>query len=391
MMTEWIRVKNEMHGRAWLHDNYEQFCLDTNSTSSSESYMRMIRKVLHPAGSPTEPCSVSTVEDSMDFHDVDMTQFSISKVKVNTWGSKDNQNKQVKLELTPRVPEIDMAELIADFQNEVKQYSPSHKVRTRKQNGDSLMLEINIPDVHFGLLSWAKETGATDYDIHIAREVYLETLQNLLTFGESYKVSQITIVAGSDFFNSDSLDNTTTKGTKQTEDSRFQKSFQAGWHTLRDAVDMCAEVADVELIIIPGNHDFQKSFYLGEVLSAWYDKSKHVTVDNEPRYFKYKKWGCNLLGYSHGDTVKPQDLPLLMATDVPEMWASTSSREWHIGHGHQDGVFEKPGCKVVKIASIAPASDWIAKMGYRSMREAQAFLYCAEKGRIANFNYRPVV
>jgi hypothetical protein len=389
---DWIRTNLEKNGRAWLHSNYEQCLYDTNSTMSSETYMRKIREVVsEKKPMANESHEVSTVEQLIDFADVDMTKQNIKSATVNVWGSVNNPNKQVKIELIPKKKELDVAALIEDFRKEVRDYKPVRSKVVREGEGE-LMYELSIPDSHFGLRAWGRETGDADYDVNIAREVYLNTVSTLLGYIEKQPLSKIMIITGSDFFNSDGMDNTTTRGTPQSEDGRFQKVFQTGWKTMRDAIDMCRNYADVEVIVIPGNHDHERSFYLGEVLDAWYEDDKHVIIDNEPTYFKYKQFGKSLLGVTHGDSVKPEALPLLMATDVPQMWAGTEYREWHTGHLHSSMTkgffqeFERPGCKVVSVNSIAAASDWIAKMGYRSVREANGFLWSKTKGRIASFS-----
>jgi hypothetical protein len=255
------------------------------------------------------------------------------------------------------------------------------------------MYEINIPDFHLGLLSWHKETGE-DYDVKIAMKLYMDCISYLL--GKAPEdTDKILLMVGSDFFNSDTIDNTTTKGTKQSEDGRFQKTFTTGWKVLVDAINLCRQVADVQVMVVTGNHDHQRSYFLGEVLVAWFRDDCSVLIDNNPAYFKYYNYGKNLIGFTHGDTAKKESLPMIMAVDVPELWAKCPYREFHIGHLHSSvtkgfgSETEHTGCKVVSVPSLAVASDWIAKMGYRSVREAQAFIYDKHYGRVGTVSYRP--
>lgn len=391
-MKEWIRNKYETHGRQWLHDNFQAFCMETyppegKFVHNQETFMRYVREVAN--GKPLEePKDIKTVEDQVDFSQVDLTRYNVDKIVTNSWGSDTNQNKQVKVVLSPKENQIDVKELIADFKAEVKDYRPKHTLITREKLTDPVMLEINLPDFHMGLLAWHRETGE-DYDVKIATKLYIEAVQAILGMASSYNIEKILLLTGSDFFNSDTIDGTTTKGTRQSEDGRFQKTFHAGWTTLRDAIELCKEVAPVDVVVIPGNHDFSRAYFLGSVLEAWFDKDPDVTIDNEPTYFKFRQYGKCLLGFTHGDTTKPQDLPLLMAHDQPTMWANTKYRAWHTGHIHSMMVFEKPGCTVESVRSLAVASDWIAKMGYRSYREGKGFVWHKERGDIATVNYKP--
>jgi hypothetical protein len=102
-----------------------------------------------------------------------------------------------------------------------------------------------------------------------------------------------------------------------------------------------------------------------------------------------------LIGLHHGNGAKEEQLPMIMATDVPDLWASTQYREWHTGHLHTSNSkgftihSEKPGVKVTRVPALSPASDWTAVKGYRSEREAMAFLWHESKGKVATFHYKP--
>ena len=147
-------------------------------------------------------------------------------------------------------------------------------------------------------------------------------------------------------------------------------------------------------MINQGHHDHVVAYYLGEVLKAWYENDPHVTVDNDPKHYKYKQFGNTLVGITHGDGAKPAQLPLLMATDEPVKWANTKHRYFLIGHYHASSSrgfqteSEAVGCTVIVCPALSCASDWTVRSGYRSVPEAQAYLYHDTKGRIATFHYR---
>lgn len=402
-LYEWVKEHYAQYGRQWLHDNFQKACLDMRVHTGKEilnpeSYNRTIRRVAYESGlagiEPQLSSDVSTVEQSVDYHNVDLTKMGIDKVVVNTWGNENNPNKQVKVTLSPKGEEFDVQKLVEEFKEAVKGDKPDFlKPVQRAEIRNPIAYEINIPDAHLGLLAWAKEAGE-DYDIKIAPQVYLECVDYFLKH-VPHNTEQIILVAGNDYFNSDTLDNTTTKGTRQSEDGRFQKTFNVGWRTLVEAIDRCRKFADVKVMMIPGNHDFTRVHFLGEVLTAYYREDSHVTIDNEPKYYKYLVYGKNLIGYTHGDTAKMEALPMIMAVDMAQQWGHCPHREYHIGHIHTSvtkgfgAEVEKTGCKVVAVPSLAAASDWIARSGYRSLREAQAFVYDKQVGRIAAFHYRP--
>ena len=50
----------------------------------------------------------------------------------------------------------------------------------------------------------------------------------------------------------------------------------------------------------------------------------------------WHRFGKNLIGVTHGDTVKAQQLGPVMACDRPEDWGETAYRFWYTGHVHQN-------------------------------------------------------
>ena len=55
-------------------------------------------------GEVPEGVFIRTIDELIEFADVDMDQFEITREVVNFWGSHDNPNSQVKAWLVPREP-----------------------------------------------------------------------------------------------------------------------------------------------------------------------------------------------------------------------------------------------------------------------------------------------
>jgi hypothetical protein len=161
-------------------------------------------------------------------------------------------------------------------------------------------------------------------------------------------------------------------------------------------IDACAAIAPVDILIISGNHDQQRSFYLGEVLSAWYANNDSVEIDNGAAPRKYYKFGNSLIGFAHGYSEKVQNLPLIMALEAPDMWAKTNYREWHTGDKHhkEDMVFranESNGVLVRILRSLAPDDAWTFGKGFKSLKAAEAFLWHKQNGLLAQFTAKPII
>lgn len=276
----------------------------------------------------------------------------------------------------------EISRLIDEAKKDIKSFNVN---RVSKLGSGCNMLEISIPDTHIGGMSWRDETGQANYDHKIASRLHKEAFYDLLGRGaSSNSLSEVLIVLGNDFMNVDGENLTTTRGTVVDQDSRYAKMFQAAWNVAHSVITDAVQVAPVRVIVCPGNHDRTSTWTMAHSLESFFHSARHITIDNSPRLRKYLRYGVNMLMFAHGDTVKPKDIPLLMATEEPGMFGSTKFREAHLGHTHQEKLTESNGVKVRVIPSLCPANAWAVSNGYSgNMRGAQAFTWNEQCGLIA--------
>lgn len=395
---QWVRENYIKHGKLWIKENFQRFCYETNPKNENyQSYcstLRIVERELriedpdtYTVWEPSYTGDVGTVEQSVDFHNVDLSRMQITGARVNTWGNENNPNKQVRLELkaiSGPTPE----QLKQDFIEAIKEYQ-APKLPKVNPIGDC-MLEIDLFDVHFGLLAWGQETGFGDYDIKIASEMFMNIIHKIIHWSKTYKIERILFPIGNDFFNSDNPLNSTAKGTIQDEDTRWMKTFSMGWKLVRDAIVLLRNISPVSIVVIRGNHDLTRAYYMGTVIEAWFKDDKYIDIDNGPEYYKRFKYGQNLIGFTHGDkAMKPGQLPLLMASRWPTDWAETKYREFRVGHVHHESVREYPGCKVTTLGAASRPSEWGASEGYDSLTEAKGSIWNKNMGKIATMHCRP--
>jgi len=239
----------------------------------------------------------------------------------------------------------------------------------KQESQKGVCLEISIPDLH---------VGKGDPDELIER--FVVTCIGLLKKASGYKIERILFPIGNDGLNSEGKRYTTTAGTPQNDSMDWRDSFRLYWSALAVVIEKFAEVAKVDVLIIPGNHDTERMFYIGDVLGAYFNSHKNIKVTNTGAYRSYYEYGVNMIMFTHGDKEKLQDLPLIMATEQPEMFARTKYREVHMGHWHKEKVNEFRGIKTRHIPSICHTDEWHKMMGYDHQKSAQAFLWDKETG-----------
>ena len=320
------------------------------------------------------------------------------------WVAKTYQNWQVKARLERDVQVVREKIVGEIFQQMTQDYEPpiydvSSKTQSLTQREKNL-LEISIFDLHIGKLAWGGETFE-NYDVKIARQRFLESIKTLLQHASGFNYERILFPVGNDFFNSDTMENTTTKGTPQDEDLRWQKTFKVGVRLLVDAINMLKQTGvPVDVVVIPGNHDFERSYYMGSYLEAWFNSDPTVTINNHASPRKYYHYGNLLLGLTHGGEEREGALPLLMATDIESkpLWSKTKFHEWHLGHIHRKRTMkydinksrplnEDQGVTIRYLSSLTGTEEWHHKKGFvGSTKAADGFVWNHEFGLVAHLN-----
>lgn len=336
--------------------------------------------------------SIRTIDDLLTYAKIRKEDWNIDDVCVNVW----NGMYQIKCKLKRKVPvqvEDTIGNLISNLLAEKGASGPEGISNAQRTAENPHMLEVCLFDHHFGKLAWDKETGS-DYDLDIASTLYHKAVIDLVDRSRGYNIEKIVFPIGNDFFHINNDTNTTKSGTVQDVDSRMAKIFETGYRAVIKAVEYCLTLGPVEILWVPGNHDWETSYYLAKFLESWYMNHSGVTVSTSPMSRKYVHYGTNLIGYTHGNEEAQGQLPVLMATEQKQAWAETTVREWHIGHTHKSKQVKYTagdtfnGINVRVISSLAGTDAWHYKRGYTSENSAKAaegFLWSKESGLTANF------
>jgi len=332
--------------------------------------------------------------------------------------TKTNHRFSVKAKFKRKINIIYINEFRKNLIAEISKNVPKSRIKPVITDGNN-MLEIDVFDFHFGKLGWIQETNTGNYDAKIAKRIWEKSIITLLARAvKSQKISKIVFPVGNDFFNTDlSLPApTTTRGTPQQEDLRWQKTFIDCIKLVRYAIQLMLEVAPVDIIIVPGNHDFTRAFYLGAALEGIYENDKYVDVNNQAIPYKFTEWGKNLIGYAHGNSkdISIDRLRQLMQIDEAKAWARTAFHEWHLGDIHHKKIIKTPGGTINMIdlekkfhkgqlteedfqgivirymRSITGDDGWHIGKGYKgSIKGAEGYIFNKKEGPIHILNFNP--
>lgn len=350
---------------------------------------------------------VVTLDDLIKHTQVDMKVWEIDRHLAHAYpvASKDSNGKvaatqmhEIKAWFKRRAFAVDEAFIRGVVKSAVdgivgrKPKKPTSKLAV----DDPHMLEISIPDIHIGKLVWGPETGGASYDSKIATRLALDAAANLWSKACVFPISRILLPLGSDLFHTDTINNTTTAGTAVDSDSRWQKSFRMGVELAIELIEFSrSKTPDgVDVLMIPGNHDFTRTAYLGLVLEMMYRNCPDVRINNSPNPRKYFRFGTTLLGFTHGDKEKHDRLPLILAGENPVDWAQTTHREIHVGHLHSMRETryvagnEHGHVRVRILPSLCATDQWHNSSGFvGALRAAEAYVWSYGTGYVGHLSY----
>lgn len=320
-----------------------------------------------------------TPESVFEATKLDPIKWRLGHVRRSTWQvARRNADPidlhSISIQIVRRVAEAEF-NLIASLMERLDAKPRKFPKIRRPKIRDPHMLEWCPMDAHFGKLAWSPETGA-DYDLEIAERVFTDAVSHAVSQARAYPIAKCLVPCGSDFFHIDTPDGTTTKGTPQDVDGRWQKVMETGCRAFVNAVEDLAAIAPTEVVWLRGNHDEQNSWWLAKYVEAYFRNCPEVTVKLTPTPRQYVVYGDNLIGFAHGDKPKPPALPGVMASEASELFGGAKYREFHTGHTHQEAVITKDGVTVRTIPSLAATDAWHAGQGYvGGTRAAYSFIW----------------
>jgi lysophospholipase L1-like esterase len=270
---------------------------------------------------------------------------------------------------------------------EMNKYSPTYTEIKREKAKDNHCLVLDPADIHIGKLATAFETGE-DYNAQIAVKRVLEGVQGILDKSSGFNIDKIVLIGGNDVLHIDTPKRTTTAGTPQDTDGMWYDNFLTAKKLYVDILEQLASIADVVFIYNPSNHDYTNGFFLADVIQSWFRNHPNISFDCSIAHRKYFQYHKNLIGTTHGDGAKPQELPLLMAQEAPAQWASTKHRYIYTHHVHHKNAKDFVGVTVESLRSPSAADSWHHRNGYQHNPKAvEGFIHHPEHGQVARLTH----
>lgn len=273
---------------------------------------------------------------------------------------------------------------IADIPNKPKTIGRVDTDDVKKD--DEHLLIIDPADIHIGKLADSFETGE-DYNNQIAVKRVREGVEGILHKARGFRIDKILFVGGNDILHIDTPRRMTTSGTPQDTEGMWYSNFLIAKELYIEVLNRLLKVADVHFVYNPSNHDYTHGFFLADVIQTYFKDCKNITFDCSIAHRKYFVYGDNLIGTSHGDGGKTQDLPLTMAHESPD-WSRCKHRYFYIHHFHHKVSKDYMGVCVEALRSPSGTDSWHHRNQYQHAPKAiEGFIHHPKFGQIARLTH----
>lgn len=335
----------------------------------------------------------STLECSFEPKDdlelAKLHKVNLDKYKISNYWTKQKSNGKFTSSIfaTLKKPKDYTLE---DFSKFLEGYSPRIISTTLFNQDDSKLeevdIELSIADFHLAKLTLEGESIKDKclQFINVVKDLTNKVRRNFI-------INKIVFPISNDFFHTDNYQNQTTAGTPQDVLTSYDNEYEVGFDLLASSIEYLQGISkEVEVILVQGNHDRTKSFYLAHALSVFFKRNEKITFQREHSTTKFTTLGNTFIGYHHGNC-KIDDLPLIFATskEASVLFGLSKYREVHTGDKHHYMAKEIKGVRIQQLPSLSGTDRWHLDNNFiHSIRAGIAFVYHPYDGKIAEYESR---
>jgi hypothetical protein len=269
---------------------------------------------------------------------------------------------------------------------------------------------VSMYDAHFGMKADGEAIGGgQSQDLKIISGEFEESADQLIALSRVYDPERYLIPLGHDLSHVNQYMGkamTTRNGTEQDVDTRLWKIYRAVCESSIHLIDTARSTGKhVDVVMVPGNHDPDENYKLGEFLRAWYRHDPAVTITNTPTIHKYYGYGNNAFMLTHGEHYMKRAAagnPILTfaAECPPEIWARGHNGGRYILSGHfharrkgqytpTSDVQEEGGIVTYVLPGLTATDEWHYRNGYRHNRAATLQVFRYEGGLHGHHEVNP--
>jgi hypothetical protein len=325
---------------------------------------------------------IHNLQELIEKCNIDTSVWQIDRYVQNYWGNADCPRWQVKAwmsnkELSKPKEEQFQEKFIEFIQSYKSDYTPVPRFPGHSKK-DAVMI-IPKQDFHFDKLD---QEGQNDphkrqHHDHLVTNLFVE---KAATF---YNLKKVYYVLGSDYFNAE-FTKTTTKGTpQQNAIEAYHESFnQACIHEIYQIQHLLKNVDEVEVIFIPGNHDYYVGWHLVQYLAGYFRHEERISFDASKELDKCVHAWDTAVMLRHGNDIKPQALANIFPAKYRKQWANSNHTYIITGDKHSEKSADYGATRHYQVPALSSSKSlWDQNNGYVVTRtEHSAFIIEENKG-----------
>ncbi|WP_333603525.1 metallophosphoesterase [Lactobacillus acetotolerans] len=287
--------------------------------------------------------------DVLKAHGYNPDDWEIVTNTSNFWKQTENTTLfQSKIRIKPnlKIKLNDFAKLI----NKKVKPITIQPVKTGKNN-----LIVPLFDLHFG---WTKYDDLKNI---------LAQLMDIMNKG----YNNISIIIGGDYFHSNFMNKSQTANNTQLDHVNNLTALSDGTRFFSELLECALKNSnDVAVHGIPGNHDPDKQYMW---LYAMEYKYSNVNFNNSFKSRTAFQIGQIGVMTAHGNLALKR-LPMVFATEYPQIWSSSTYRIIFTGHFHEEKLTDESGVIIHQCGTPKPIDPYEDKNGFTTSRHKMQVL-----------------
>lgn len=298
------------------------------------------------------------------------------------------KSKHISVHVKGNSPQKTYEDLRDNIVEAMNNHSPKYEKIERVMPEDGHLLVLDPADIHIGKLCSAFETGE-EYNNNIAVKRVHDGIDGILSKSSGFNIDQILLIIGNDVLHVDTPKRTTTSGTPQDTDGMWYDNFLLAKKLYVEVIEKLMCIADVHVTFNPSNHDYMNGFFLADAIQSWFRLSENITFDCSIAHRKYFRYYSNLIGTTHGDGAKQNELGPLMAEEAKQHWGHTNHRYFYTHHVHHKTSKDYIGLTVESLRSPSGIDSWhhIKGYGIGGVKAVEGFIHDKNHGQIARITH----
>ena len=311
-----------------------------------------------------------------------MAAMGMTQVPPGGWiKSKPDPDTGLSYSYRFQTDQADASSLTDDIRAAFEGMEPAALVAAPLYHDADLITVYPLADIHFGLMSWGRETGEA-WDTNSASDRVRQWIGRAVDASPASSLAVI-IDCGDLTHADDQKNQTPTSKHALDVDTRHFRTLEVTIAALSYAVEYTLRKhAKVVVRILPGNHNPTAYLAVMFALAERYRNEERVEVQKVPGEFWVYQFGNCMLAAHHGHGAKPERMVFFLADEYATIWGQTKHRFLWTGHLHHLKSADIGGVQWEQLRAVSARDAYAVSHAYTARAQLQAITFHRHLGEI---------